>query len=78
MKPNIRLVLVVLVPWLVYGIPTSAQVASGPNFSYSGDTGPAFWVEMSPACGTSPFARQSPVDIRRVVEDQNWGRWISF
>ena len=73
MKPNIRLVLVVLLPWLVYGIPTSAQVALAPNFSYSGDAGPAFWVEMSPTCGTTPFARQSPVDIRRVVEHRTLG-----
>jgi carbonic anhydrase len=73
MKPNIGLLLVVLVPWLVFGIPTSAQVTVGPNFSYSGDTGPGFWGEISPACGTAPFARQSPVDIRRVVEDPTLG-----
>lgn len=73
MKPNIGLLLVVLVPWLVYDIPMSAQVYSGPNFSYSGDTGPGFWVEINPACGTAPFARQSPVNIRRVVPDPTLG-----
>lgn len=72
-KPNLGLLLIVLVPWLVSGIPTSAQVTSAPNFSYSGDTGPGFWVEINPACGTAPFARQSPVDIRRVVEDPKLG-----
>lgn len=72
-KPNIGLLLIVLMPWLVSGIPTSAQVASGLNFSYSGDTGPGFWAEINPACGAAPFARQSPVDIRRVVEDPKLG-----
>ncbi|MBV9305989.1 MAG: carbonic anhydrase family protein [Acidobacteriaceae bacterium] len=72
-KPNLGLLFVVLVPWLVSGIPMSAQVYSGPSFSYSGDTGPGFWVEISPACGTAPFARQSPVNIRRVVTDPNLG-----
>lgn len=80
MRPNIGRLFIILVPWLVYGIPTSAQVTSediyeamAPNFSYSGDTGPGFWVELSPACGTAPSARQSPVDIRRVVADPKLG-----
>jgi carbonic anhydrase len=69
MKPSIRLLLTVLGPWLVYGSPASAQETAAPNFSYTGDTGPAFWGEMSPTCATAPFARQSPVDIRRVIQD---------
>ena len=69
MKPNIRLLLTVVVPCLAYGMPIYAQETAAPNFSYTGDTGPAFWGEMSPTCATAPFARQSPVDIRRVIQD---------
>ena len=72
-KPNLGLLFVVLVPWLVSGLPMFAQATVGPNFSYSGDTGPGFWGEISPACGPAPFARQSPVNIRRVVEDPTLG-----
>jgi len=72
-KSNLGLLFVVIMPWLVSGIPASAQVTAGPNFSYSGDTGPGFWVEINPACGTAPFARQSPVNIRRVVADPTLG-----
>lgn len=80
MKSNLSRLFIILVPWLVYGIATSAQVtsediyeATAPNFSYSGDTGPGFWVEISPACGAGPSARQSPVDIRHVVTDPTLG-----
>jgi carbonic anhydrase len=44
--------------------------AAAPDFSYSGDTGPGFWGETSPACAASPSSRQSPVDIRDVVIDR--------
>jgi carbonic anhydrase len=74
MKPKIGLLLAAVVPSLACGIPLSAQsplvpAASAPNFSYSGDTGPGFWKERSPGCAMTPRARQSPIDIRRVVED---------
>jgi carbonic anhydrase len=74
MKPKIGLLLAAFVSSLVCGIPMSAQsplapAASAPNFSFSGDTGPGFWKETSPGCAMTPRARQSPIDIRRVVED---------
>jgi carbonic anhydrase len=74
MKPKIGLFLAAFVPSLVCGIPMSAQsplaqAAAAPNFSFSGDTGPGFWKETSPGCAMTPRARQSPVDIRRVVVD---------
>jgi carbonic anhydrase len=48
-----------------------AQTSPAPDFSYSGDNGPGFWVETSPTCGaTGPTARQSPIDIRNAVVDE--------
>jgi carbonic anhydrase len=43
---------------------------SQPDFSYSGDTGPGFWAEKSPACATTASSRQSPVNIGEVVVDR--------
>jgi len=43
-----------------------------PEFGYSGNDGPGFWGETSgwEACaGTATTARQSPIDIDRVVPD---------
>src|SRR5690349_13975438 len=41
------------------------------TFSYSGDTGPGFWDEISPTCAATPTSRQSPVDIRDVQVDRS-------
>ena len=38
-----------------------------PLFSYSGDTGPGFWPEISPSCAASP--RQSPIDLDHATPD---------
>jgi carbonic anhydrase len=54
---------------LVCGLNVFGQT-SAPDFSYSGDTGPGFWAERSPACGATPSSRQSPVDIQKTVEDR--------
>ncbi|HXE64269.1 MAG TPA: carbonic anhydrase family protein [Bryobacteraceae bacterium] len=67
MKPNIGLLSVILVSWLVCGTPSAA--AAGASFSYSGDDGPGFWAETSPACGATPLARQSPVNIVGATVD---------
>jgi len=77
--------LVVLVCALC-GISARAQIlsaAAGVNaddFAYSGDKGPGFWAELHgkdgkefTACAPSPSARQSPIDIDRVVEDPGLG-----
>jgi carbonic anhydrase len=47
--------------------------ASAPEFAYSGDNGPGFWGETPgwEACaGTAATARQSPIDIDRIVIDR--------
>jgi carbonic anhydrase len=41
------------------------------TFSYSGDTGPGFWDEISSACAASPTSRQSPIDIDDVKVDRS-------
>lgn len=50
-----------------------AMNASGAEFSYNGDTGPAYWFELDPAwsacAGTSEDARQSPIDIDHARVD---------
>ncbi|MGI8771339.1 MAG: carbonic anhydrase family protein [Acidobacteriaceae bacterium] len=76
MKAKTGLLLSALLVGLVCAIPMSAQLVplatqsdAAPPFSYSGDTGPGFWAEASPACAMTPRARQSPIDIRNVVED---------
>jgi len=52
---------------------TESVSAAGAEFSYNGDTGPAYWFELSPdwaACaGTAVDARQSPVNIHRTRFD---------
>jgi carbonic anhydrase len=42
-------------------------IAAG-DFQYTGDKGPGFWGEISPACAPTSV-RQSPIDIDRVVMD---------
>jgi carbonic anhydrase len=54
----------------------SAAEATGPEFAYSGDSGPGFWGETPgwEACGgTRATARQSPVNIDSVVVDRHFG-----
>jgi len=52
--------------------------ASDTEFSYNGDTGPAYWWELNPdwsACaGTALDARQSPIDIDHAKVDKNLKR----
>jgi carbonic anhydrase len=49
--------------------------ADDTHFSYTGDTGPAYWYELNPdwfACeGTAEDARQSPIDIAEVKVDRH-------
>jgi carbonic anhydrase len=51
---------------------SSSAVVAASDFAYTGDKGPAFWAESAhaPACAPSPTARQSPIDISRVVPDR--------
>ena len=48
--------------------------AEDTDFSYNGDTGPAYWYELNPeweeCAGTAPDARQSPIDIAEVETDR--------
>jgi len=52
--------------------------AEDTEFSYTGDTGPAYWYELNPeweACaGTDPDARQSPIDINETKVDRHLRR----
>jgi carbonic anhydrase len=41
------------------------------TFSYTGDTGPGFWGEISSACAATSTSRQSPVDIDHAQVDQS-------
>jgi carbonic anhydrase len=45
------------------------QTMAAGDFAYTGDKGPGFWGEISPACAPTSSSRQSPVDIDRVVPD---------
>lgn len=45
------------------GSPSASQAPEKPQFSYSGDDGPGFWAEISPAWKACGNAEQSPVDI---------------
>ena len=59
------------------GAALSASESAAPEFGYSGDNGPGFWGETSGweiCAGTLPAARQSPLDIDRVVPDSHLGR----
>jgi carbonic anhydrase len=71
MNRKISLVVAVLGAWIAFGSSAPAQEHAAPHFSYSGDTGPGFWPEINRECG-SP-ARQSPIDIDRVVTDRGLG-----
>ena len=69
--------------WAACGGSMQAQSASAtiapepPDFSYSGDAGPGFWSVIDkdkyPNCAPLPANRQSPIDIRTVVEDPGLG-----
>ena len=48
--------------------PAAGQVIAAGDFEYTGDKGPGFWGEISPACAPTSV-RQSPIDIDRVVLD---------
>lgn len=52
--------------------------AEGTDFSYTGDTGPAYWYELNEdwwACaGTSFYPRQSPINIEEVKVDRRLRR----
>lgn len=59
------------------GVAVSASESSAPEFGYSGDHGPGFWGETSgweTCAGTMAAARQSPIDINRVIPDSHLGR----
>jgi carbonic anhydrase len=71
MNRKIGLVIGILVAGIACGTSVPAQEHDAPHFSYSGDTGPGFWPEMSPGC--APSARQSPIDIDRAVTDPKLG-----
>jgi carbonic anhydrase len=74
MKRTIYLAVAVVAVWVMCPLASylaSAQGHDAPHFSYSGDTGPGFWSEINPECG-SP-ARQSPIDIDRFVTDRGLG-----
>jgi carbonic anhydrase len=45
------------------GPPAATQTPEKPQFSYSGDDGPGFWAQISPAWRACGNAEQSPVDI---------------
>jgi carbonic anhydrase len=49
-------------------VPAAGQVIAAGDFQYTGDKGPGFWGEISPACAPTSV-RQSPIDIDRVVMD---------
>ena len=49
-------------------VPAAGQVIAAGDFAYTGDKGPGFWGEISPACAPTSV-RQSPIDIDRVVMD---------
>lgn len=49
-------------------VPAAGQVIAAGNFAYTGDNGPGFWGEISPACAPTSV-RQSPIDIDRVEMD---------
>ncbi len=55
---------ILLVLALVLVFATAAFASGGPHWSYDGDTGPAYWGDLSPdyaLCGTGQS--QSPIDI---------------
>src|SRR5262245_51382222 len=55
----------------------AASDSDTPEFGYTGDSGPGFWGESAgwEACAgaTTRNARQSPIDIDRVVLDPRLG-----
>jgi carbonic anhydrase len=55
----------------VFAVIAMTGSAGAVDFEYSGNTGPGFWGELSPACaGSNPDARQSPIDINQVRYDR--------
>ena len=71
MNRKIGLVVAVLGAWIAVCSSAFAQEHAAPHFSYSGDTGPGFWSESDPKCGST--VRQSPIDIDHVVPDPGLG-----
>jgi carbonic anhydrase len=57
--------------WVACGLAATAQKATALHFDYTGDDGPGYWWEESPACGST--GRQSPIDIDRPVVDSALG-----
>lgn len=45
--------------------------ATAATFSYSGDTGPGFWGEISAACAATSTSRQSPINIDNAEVDRS-------
>ena len=41
------------------------------TFSYTGDTGPGFWDEISSACAATSSSRQSPINIDKAEVDRS-------
>ena len=77
MQKNTRKVLSTLIAVAAFSFVGSAS-AEDVEFSYTGDTGPAYWYELNPdweACeGTAEDARQSPIDIAKVKVDRHLRR----
>src|SRR5436190_1241241 len=72
----VTLVIGTVALWLASGGALSASDTATPSFAYSGDEGPGFWGETPgwEACAAAtPTARQSPIDIDRVVPDPHLG-----
>jgi carbonic anhydrase len=67
LKPTKRLGILLLATATAMSFATNAAAAAA-DFSYSGDNGPGFWAEKAPACAATPSAKQSPINIRNVIE----------
>ena len=68
MKRQLWLVAAAFVLVAAQAVPAAGQVIAAGDFEYTGDKGPGFWGEISPACAPTSV-RQSPIDIDRVVMD---------
>jgi len=68
MKRQLWLVAAAFVLAAAQTVPAAGQVIAAGDFAYTGDKGPGFWGEISPACAPTSV-RQSPIDIDRVVMD---------
>jgi carbonic anhydrase len=70
MKRQLWFVAAAVVFVAAHTVPAAGQVLALPagDFAYTGDKGPAFWGEASPACAPTSV-RQSPIDLDNVVMD---------